>query len=78
GTIPAGIGVTYTATGMTFTVTSGNAPYQWIIDEAFASGGTDTLSISYTDYSSGTHLVFVCGSPGPDGIFTAAFQFEVH
>ena len=77
GTIPAGIGVTYTATGMTFTVTSGNPPYQWIIDEAFASGGTDTLSISYTDYSSGTHLVFVCGTPGPDGIFTAAFQFEV-
>lgn len=77
GTIPAGIGVTYTATGMTFTVTSGNAPYQWIVNDTIYYSAGNTFSISYADFTSGTHLVCVFGTPGAEGIFTGAFQFEL-
>lgn len=77
GKVPEGIEFSCSATGITFTVSGGNAPYQWIVDNAISSVSGNSFTASYADYSSGTHLVFVCGSPGAEEIFTAAFQFEV-
>ncbi len=70
----AGVSVSSTSTGLTFTAYSGYSVYVWFINSEKQSSSTNTLSISYSDYPTGEHtIICYCISGQTTAEYVATF-----